>query len=464
MFLVYVSVLDRYASCLPVYEKMCRKFQYRIWAFLESEKGIDWRKEDIAMRVLYNSDLLREDLHGKLIQYVNARVLLGNQLIDDHIWVRNGKIISAASVFYDERREADIQIDCQGKILCPGFIDIQLNGAFGVDFSSIGFSKADFSNGVQKVRKGLLAFGVTSFLPTIITSTAESYNKILPLIKRCPGSPEGAAILGVHVEGPFISQQKRGCHPIECVRDFGENYKKEIAKTYGSLENISMVTIAPEKEHALDAIKYFKEEGIICSLGHSSACWEEGVRGVQAGALSITHLFNAMQSYHHRDPGLIGLLTTKFKEKTHPLFYGIIADGIHTHDSALRIAHQTLPEGLVLVTDAIAALGLGDGIHKLGQQKIIVTGYEALLDGTQTPAGSVASMPFCIRHFVQAARCSLQDALNAATLKPATLLGITDTKGVLKIGADADLVLLDDDVTVFATFIGGQLAYFLTNC
>uniref|UniRef100_A0A0R3Q067 N-acetylglucosamine-6-phosphate deacetylase n=1 Tax=Angiostrongylus costaricensis TaxID=334426 RepID=A0A0R3Q067_ANGCS len=372
--------------------------------------------------------------------------------------VRNGKIVDALSVFFDERRRADIQVDCDGLILSPGFIDIQINGGFGVDFSSLTSSDEEYEQGVQLVSRKLLQYGVTSFAPTIISSAPEVYSRVLPLLARRNGSAEGTGLLGAHVEGPFISLDKRGCHPRQHVRDFGDDAVRSIEEVYGSTKNIAIVTLAPELQGSGSAIKYFCERGIIVSLGHSSAGMKDGERAVNLGAKCITHLFNAMQGYHHRDPFLIGLLTSKIMEAC-AIYYGIISDGVHTHDSALRIAHRTNPDGLILITDAIAALGMGDGRHKLGDCIINVTHLNAVLEGTNTVAGSVASMPHCIAHLVKAVRCPLEEALVCATEKPATLLGIQARKGVISLNADADFVLISKDVDVHATFVSGKLAY-----
>lgn len=207
----------------------------------------------------------------------------------------------------------------------------------------------------------------------------------------------------MHLEGPFISAEKRGCHPENLVvSSFGNNPIETIKSVYGSTDNIAIVTIAPELEGAKEAIEHLVAVGTTVSVGHSSAKLGPGEMAVTSGAKMITHLFNAMQSvsflncpslnfrllqYHHRDPGLIGLLTSSKLPPNHLLYYGIISDGIHTHDSALRIAYRTHSAGLVLVTDAIAALGMTDGVHKLGTQTIHVKGLEAKLDGTNTTAG-----------------------------------------------------------------------------
>lgn len=412
-------------------------------------------------RVNFDSGVLNEPVSpDQLLQFVNCSVLRDDGLKKEHIWVRNGRILSERTVFFEEKQMADVQVDCSGLILSPGFIDVQLNGGFGIDFSTYNSNDEEYKAGLEAVAKQLLSHGVTSFAPTVITSSPETYHKVLPLLKRSDASVEGAGILGAHLEGPFISAEKRGCHPEKLViTSFGSNPAETIEDVYGGTENIALVTMAPELEGAQEAIQYFVSTGTTVSVGHSSAKLGPGEMAVTSGAKMITHLFNAMQSYHHRDPGLIGLLTSSAVSPQHPLYYGIISDGIHTHDSALRIAYRTHSKGLVLVTDAIAALGMPEGVHKLGTQTIHVKGLEAKLDGTDTTAGSVASMPYCIRHLIKATGCSIEFALQSATHKPASLLGITDEKGTLDVGRLADFVLIDENVNVKATFCSGRRVF-----
>lgn len=337
-------------------------------------------------------------------------------------------------------------------------LTFKINGAFGVDFSSV--PAEEFVEKLNLVANGLLQFGVTSFCPTIITSQTSVYHSILPLVGQVRDHGTGAAVIGAHIEGPFISVQKKGAHPIQNIKsDLGEDPAATVMEMYGSLENIALLTIAPELPGALEAIKFLSEKGVVVSIGHSSGRLVDGEKAFSAGATAITHLFNAMNSYHHRDPGLFGLLTSKYLPSESHLFYGIISDGIHTHDSALRIAHRTHPEGLVLITDAIAAFGMGDGVHRLGDTVIYCKGLNAIVADTNTTAGSVASLGFCVRHFAKAARCSLEEALFCATAKPATLLRIEKEKGTLSVGGVADLVLIDDDVNVKATYQSSRLVY-----
>uniref|UniRef100_F1KYB1 N-acetylglucosamine-6-phosphate deacetylase n=2 Tax=Ascaris TaxID=6251 RepID=F1KYB1_ASCSU len=412
----------------------------------------------MSLRVRFDSTLLRGDLSGKLLQFTNCRSLRGLRFTDDDVMVEDGRIVDAAIVFYDQQRLPDIQIDCMGHIIAPGFIDIQINGAYGIDFSSL--SAENFLEKLNLVALRLLETGVTSFCPTFITSPPDVYHKVLPLIGEIRRESAGAAVIGAHVEGPFISILKKGAHPEQHVKSsLGDDPIRAINDMYGSLDNVAICTVAPELPGAEKAIEYMRDRGVVVSMGHSSGRLVDAEKGFQAGASALTHLFNAMPSYHHRDPGLIGLLTSKYLPPSRQLYYGIISDGIHTHDSALRIAYRTHPDGLILITDAIAAFGLGDGILRLGDQIIECSGLHALVAGTNTTAGSVASIPFCVRHFMKAARCTLGEALDSATAKPARLLGIEADKGTLAVGSIADLVLIDDDVNVLATYLSSKLVF-----
>ncbi|XP_047569025.1 N-acetylglucosamine-6-phosphate deacetylase isoform X2 [Lutra lutra] len=288
---------------------------------------------------------------------------------------------------------------------------------------------------------------------------AFSWDAVLPQIPVKSGGPHGAGVLGVHLEGPFISREKRGAHPEAHLRSFEANAFHDVLTTYGALDNVRIVTLAPELGRSREVIRALVARGICVSLGHSVADLQAAEEAVQCGATFITHLFNAMLPFHHRDPGIVGLLTSDRLPPGRHIFYGMIADGTHTNPAALRIAHRALPQGLVLVTDAVPALGLGDGRHTLGQQEVEVDGLTAYVAGTKTLSGSIAPMDVCVRHFLQATGCSVELALEAASLHPAQLLGLEKRKGTLDFGADADFVVLDDSLHVRATYISGELVW-----
>ncbi|XP_043584098.1 N-acetylglucosamine-6-phosphate deacetylase [Bombus pyrosoma] len=393
-----------------------------------------------------------------LKQFYNCCILREGKILNEDLWVRDGKVVDPEKIFYDEKVKPHIRIDCNGALISPGYIDLQINGGFGIDFTH---NVNDVQEGINKVAKKLLEFGVTSFCPTLVTSPSETYHKILPNIKRTKGGKHGATVLGVHLEGPFISPSKKGAHPENHIKQFEKGFKS-LSDMYGSLENVCLITLAPELPNAQSVITELCKRNITVSLGHSVANLKEGEEAVKNGASFITHLFNAMLPFHHRDPGLVGLLTS---DQVHPgkiIHYGIIADGIHTHPAALRIAHRTHPEGLVLVTDALSALGLEEGIHQLGQLKIEMRSGRAYIAETDILCGSTAEMSKCVRHFKEVTGCSIVESLEAATLHPARTLGIEKTKGVLNYEADADMVMLNKNLELLSTWIAGECVY--CNC
>lgn len=392
---------------------------------------------------------------SEIIQFHNCYILRDHKIIKEDLWVHNKKIINPEPLFFVEKKSPNIQVDCRGAIISPGFIDLQINGGFGLDFSH---NVDDVEAGVQKVAKGLLRYGVTSFCPTLITSPVQIYHKIIPKIKTQNGDKNGAGVLGIHLEGPFISRDKKGAHSVQHIK-YIESGFQDILEVYGNLDNVSIVTVAPEVVKTGDIVEKFVKQGITVSLGHSSGNLADGERAMHAGANFITHLFNAMLPFHHRDPGLVGLLTTDSLPPGRSVYYGIISDGIHTHPAALRIAYRSNPEGLVLVTDAVSAMGLEAGTHYIGEQAVEIKGHKAIIAGTNTLCGSIATMDMCVRYFKNATGCNKIEALECATLHPAQVLGITSSKGTLDFGSDADFILLDQDLYVHATFISGECVW-----
>uniref|UniRef100_A0A4W3HNK5 N-acetylglucosamine-6-phosphate deacetylase n=1 Tax=Callorhinchus milii TaxID=7868 RepID=A0A4W3HNK5_CALMI len=383
-----------------------------------------------------------------IIQFHNCRILKDHKLRREDLWIREGKILNPEKLFFDEKGSADVQIDCKERIIAPGYIDVQINGGYGYDFS---LETDNVNCGISVVAKKLLSTGVTSFCPTIITSPIEVYQKVLPRLALRDSQPaHGSALLvGVHLEGPFISEQKKGAHLSQNIRSYKARGFQDLLDVYGSLDNVSIVTLAPEMERSEEVTGELVRRGIRVSLGHSIASLSQAEAAVKQGATFITHLFNAMLPFHHRDPGIVGLLTSDQIPDGQIMFYGLIADGIHTNPAALRIAHRAHPSGLVLVTDAVAAMGLPTGQHTLGQQIIHID--EELHAYVAGPCSRVNCVCVSLFH-----RCSVEAALEAASLHPAQLLGIDSVKGQLEYGMDADMLLLDDELNVKATYIAGQ--------
>ncbi|KGL85245.1 Putative N-acetylglucosamine-6-phosphate deacetylase [Tinamus guttatus] len=378
-----------------------------------------------------------------IFQFTNCRILRNHELQREDLWVREGKILNPEKLFFDEKGSADIQLDCKDSIIAPGFIDVQINGGFGVDFS---LATDDFKSGIDLVSQKILSHGVTSFCPTLVTSPPSVYHQILPQISVRNGGAHGAGVLGVHLEGPFISKEKKGAHPERCLRTFEAGAFQDLLATYGSLDCVRIVTLAPEMQRSSEVIRELTRRGIRVSLGHSVANLSQAEEAVQQGATFITHLFNAMLPVSGRGP--LPSACAAFGA------FSLTPHG--TNPAALRIAHRAHPKGLVLVTDAIAGMGLAPGRHTLGQQVVEIDGLNTYIAGTKTLSGSVATMDTCVRHFLEATGCSVETALEAASLHPAQLLGIEHEKGTLNYDSDADFLMLSDSLYVQATYIAGE--------
>ncbi|OQR93746.1 hypothetical protein THRCLA_08357 [Thraustotheca clavata] len=397
-------------------------------------------------------------MNDTTLKIENVRVLRGGKLVSTFLWVDNGKIMNPQARFWQASTAAEYGpqrvIDGRGLIAAPGFIDVQINGAYGHDFTD---RKCTEEN-ILEVRQRLLATGVTAFCPTVISSSVETYAEVLPKFNRTNDGHEvgGANMIGLHLEGPFINKERKGAHKVEVFAEPEEGLKS-LEDRYGPLDNdrVAIITLAPELKGAYNAISELKERGITVSAGHSSANIQQAKQGMESGITMLTHLFNAMASFHHRDPGLVGLLGAT----TARPYYGLILDGIHSHPTSCRIAQASHPSGLVLVTDCMAGMGLPEGSYELADLKVDVKDGHAYLHNTTTIAGSVVQMDSCIRTLRKYTNCSIEYALEAATLHPAQAIGIAPTKGTLEFGADADFVLLNDDLEVVQTYIAGVLVY-----
>lgn len=329
--------------------------------------------------------------------------------------------------------------------LVPGLVDIQLNGAFGEDF-------ADPAADMASICRRLPALGVTAFAPTVVTSPPEVYPTALANLRRDP-RPGEARVLGVHIEGPFISPRHHGTHDLSQLR------LPDIAESAAWLEagDVRWVTLAPELPGALELIAYLASRGVRVSMGHTDATWAEAAAAVAAGATMATHLFNAMRPLRHRDPGVAGFALAS------GLRAGVIADGHHLAFETLRlVARAKAPDELYLVTDALAGLGMGLG---MGLGRFVLAGREIVSDGTcgrlpdGTLSGSLLPMPLGLCNLVERVGLDPALAIRMATLNPARALGVDDIVGRIAVGRPADLVVLAPDWEVEAAVAGGTLAF-----
>jgi N-acetylglucosamine-6-phosphate deacetylase len=333
-------------------------------------------------------------------------------------------------------------------VLAPGFIDLQLNGGFGFDFTLEPSATA-------QVAARLPELGVTAFLPTRITASRESTRDAL---KNEITETVGATPLGWHIEGPFIAETRRGAHPSAWIRP----PSAELVREYVESGRVKLVTLAPELPGALAAIETLVAAGIVVSLGHSEATFAEARAGIDAGARYATHLFNAMSPLGHREPGLVGAVLADQR-----VIAGFIADTEHVHPGLFGVVARALGPGrLNLVSDGMAALGMPSGRYPLGEQTVSVDalrGRASLWDAgrggaTDTLAGSVLTLSKAVTNWARFGEVSLGEALSAVTRVPADLLG--DAKrGRIRPGARADFVELSAEGSVVRTWVGGALAY-----
>ncbi|KAJ3507035.1 hypothetical protein NM208_g16007 [Fusarium decemcellulare] len=396
-----------------------------------------------------------------LTKFTNCRLLRGNDLVWEDLWVSSasGKIIDSQASFYGELNLPDSTIDLGGRIIAPGLIECQLNGAFGFNFSTLLDDMAEYGKNMQKINRLLVKTGVTSYIPTITSQRPEMYQKTLPYLGpsgelRVPD--DGAESLGAHCEGPFLSPTKNGVHDVDVliqaqsVQDLERCYGREniTPRQDGGKLPVRMITAAPERGQMMNIIPEITSRGIIYSVGHSEATYEEASQAVSKGATMITHLFNAMRPLHHRNPGVFGVLG-KAESVPRP-YFGIICDGIHLHPTTIKIAYNAHPGGFILVTDAMHLVGLPDGAYPWTNGEytcnIVKRGPKLLLENSDTIAGSSITLLECVNNFIQWTGASIPQALAAVTSTPAAMLGLRGVKGTLKSGADADLVILSDKV------------------
>ncbi|GAB6262881.1 N-acetylglucosamine-6-phosphate deacetylase [Photobacterium sp. R1] len=376
------------------------------------------------------------------ITHIN--VFNGNTIENDQAILIDGDRIASVIPMSEANQSQSLPeqcIDGTGLLATAGFIDIQLNGCGGVLLNTdITKSTLDTMNATN------LQHGTTQYLPTFITSKTDRFNQVIRLIESIR-QPEEEGILGLHLEGPFISKEKKGAHQEDCIRDLDEETARFLA---AHAERIKVVTLAPEACNQ-GVIDILTRAGIIVSMGHTNGQYTD--YAAKQGITMATHLFNAMSPLDSREPGAVGYI---FDQKLHA---GIIVDGIHVNYASVRIAHQLLGEKLFMVTDAVAPAGTTMKEYDMPGEKAYVTdGKCHYADGTI--AGAAITMIEGIRNLIQHVGLSKEEALRMASLYPAKALGLETQYGRVQAGYKANLALLSDDLEVRSAIQMGQFHSF----
>ncbi|MBE7067783.1 MAG: N-acetylglucosamine-6-phosphate deacetylase [Clostridiales bacterium] len=336
----------------------------------------------------------------------------------------------------------------KGAILLPGFIDQHIHGAGGSD------GMDGTTEDIATIAKTLVKEGTTSFLVTTMTQSKEKITTAMQAVKsyREQNNEDGARVVGVHLEGPFIASSYKGAQPLEYVKLPDIATFEEYNRASGNA--IKIVTLAPEVDGAMDFIRYLSANGVVASIGHTGAKFSEIEKAVEAGAKGVTHTYNAQTALHHREIGAVG--SAMLLEELH---CELIADTIHVSVPAMRLLVKNKPlDKLTLITDAMRAKGIPDGVSELGGQTVYVKNGEARLeDGTL--AGSVLRMNRAIQNMVEKVGVPFTQAVDCATLNPAKTLGIDKETGSIAVGKRADFTVLNENYDVILTVVGGKVVY-----
>lgn len=376
---------------------------------------------------------------------LHGRILLPDREVRGKALLYNEKIVGLT----DEetaRAQADEIIDAQGAYVSPGLIDVHIHGYAGVDVSD------DNPDDVRHMAKHLLQNGVTGFLPTTLTVAWEMLESVCGHIRALAKESEapafdGAEILGMHMEGPFINPSKKGAQNEAYI------LAPDAEKVLPLADVIKVITFAPEMPGGLQFTRTLREKtNIALSIGHTSATYDQAMDAIQQGVMRSTHTFNAMTGLHHRDPGVVGAALTT------DIYTELIPDTFHVNKGLFPLMAKAKGNRLVLITDALRSAGMPDGEYENGGQIFILKGIECRLqDGTI--AGSVLRMNHGVRNLRDHASLPMYQAVRAASLNAAESANLADRKGSLTAGKDADIALMDENCEVLKTIVRGVVKY-----
>jgi len=372
---------------------------------------------------------------------INGKLVLADKVLEGYA-ITFGERIEAI-VPQTQINTADYEvIDAEGKLVAPGLVDIHIHGYLGEDASD------GSTDGLKKMAAGIAKNGVTSWCPTTMTIAMEEIKAAFDTARcvKAETEPYGAKILGINCEGPFVNPSKKGAQPEEFILPPDGDFIIDNA------DIVKLFTVAPEMEGGEECIKKVYEDGrVLVSMGHTNASFDEANKGINAGVRHTTHLFNAMTSLLHRNPGVVGAALSDEKVSCE-----LIADTFHVNPGLYKMVHKLKGEKLCLITDCMRAGGMPDGDYTLGGQPVVKKGIQCLLpDGTI--AGSVLKLNNAVKNLLNHTELTLPEAFACASLNPATAIKEDKNIGSLEVGKLADIIICDDEINVEATYINGEL-------
>ncbi|ANV73984.1 MULTISPECIES: N-acetylglucosamine-6-phosphate deacetylase [Bacillus] len=363
---------------------------------------------------------------------INAKIYTGQEIVENG-FIRYAETIKEIGLMAQYvPQENETVFDATGKIVIPGMIDVHIHGGYDIDAMDAN------SDGLVTLGKEMLKEGVTTYFPTTMTQAPEAIEAALTAAKEA--KEKGAHFEYIHLEGPYVSKKRAGAQPLEHIVPANIEQFKQWQEASGNL--IKLVTYAPEEEGALEFEQYLAETGVVGTMGHTDAIDEQLKNRKITHA---THLYNQMRGLHHREPGVVGHVLLN-----PDVMVEVITDGIHIHPDMVKLAYKLKgPKKVSVITDAMRAKGLEDGLYELGGQPVHVKdGSARLEDGTL--AGSILKMDQAFRNVIEFTGCSIEDAVLMTSVNQAEEFGLNN-KGALAVGKDADFVVMNEDLHVYDT-------------
>ena len=376
---------------------------------------------------------------------LKGNLVLQDTIINQGYVVVEGEKISGIFAPTDRLQEDGVKfIDYGDAFIAPGFVDLHLHGALGKDVMD------GQEESVRTIAEHQANSGVTGFLGSTMSAPLDSVLEAIRLIKIAAEDPLPSEVMGVHIEGPFLNTKKKGAHTASFIRGMTEKDCERLIDATNGLNAI--LSLAPEVEDNMRWIPKLKAQGYVVAIGHTDATYGQAMKSFSKGVTHATHLYNAMSGFDHREPGVVGAVLD-----SENITAEIIADGVHVHPAALRLAvARKGPERICLVTDSMMATGVGDGVYAWGEEELEVQGNRATIRGSGILAGSVLTLNTAIKNIADWTGVTINQAINMASLNPARVLGVEERVGSIQIGKLANLVVLDQNFRVVDTISRGK--------